>query len=172
MKNKIFPTFLVFFFLSIFFIFFKGLQNSNIYIPNTNLEKNIPSFIAKLFDSDDNISSEEIFKENKFYLMNIWASWCVPCREEHSFLMNLRNEKNIEIIGFNYKDNNVKAKSFLSELDNPYNLIISDKDGTLSIEWGAYGVPESFLIYNNKIIKKIIGPIDKDLFFEIKELIQ
>ena len=172
MKNKIFPTFLVFFFLSIFFIFFKGLQNSNIYIPNTNLEKNIPSFIAKLFDSDDNISSEEIFKENKFYLMNIWASWCVPCREEHSFLMNLRNEKNIEIIGFNYKDNNVKAKSFLSELDNPYNLIISDKDGTLSIEWGAYGVPESFLIYDNKIIKKIIGPIDKDLFFEIKELIQ
>tara|TARA_B100000579_G_scaffold244852_1_gene200922 strand:- start:874 stop:1392 length:519 start_codon:yes stop_codon:yes gene_type:complete len=172
MKNKIFPTFLVFFFLSIFFIFFKGLQNSNIYIPNTNLEKNIPSFIAKLFDSDDNISSEEIFKENKFYLMNIWASWCVPCREEHSFLMNLSNEKNIEIIGFNYKDNNAKAKSFLSELDNPYNLIISDKDGTLSIEWGAYGVPESFLIYNNKIIKKIIGPIDKDLFFEIKELIQ
>ena len=172
MKNKIFPTFLVFFFLSIFFIFFKGLQNSNIYIPNINLEKNIPSFVAKLFDSDDNISSEEIFKENKFYLMNIWASWCVPCREEHSFLMNLRNEKNIEIIGFNYKDNNVKAKSFLSELDNPYNLIISDKDGTLSIEWGAYGVPESFLIYNNKIIKKIIGPIDKDLFFEIKELIQ
>jgi len=172
MKNKIFPTLLVFFFLSIFFIFFKGLQNSNIYIPNINLEKNIPPFIGKLFDSDDNISSEEIFKENKFYLMNIWASWCVPCREEHSFLMNLSNEKNIEVIGFNYKDNNVRAKSFLSELDNPYNLIISDKDGTLSIEWGAYGVPESFLIYNNKIIKKIIGPIDKDLFFEIKELIQ
>ena len=172
MKNKIFPIFLVFFFLSIFFIFFKGLQNSIIYTPNTELKKNIPSFIAKIFDTDDNISSEEIFQENKFYLINIWASWCVPCRDEHPFLMDLSNEKNIEIIGFNYKDNNMKAKSFLTELDNPYNLIISDKDGTLSIEWGAYGVPESFLIYNNKIIKKVIGPIDKNLFLEIKGLIQ
>lgn len=172
MKNKIFPTFLVFFFLSIFFIFFKGLQNSNIYTPNTNLEKNIPSFVAEIFDTDNDISSEEIFEKKIFYLMNIWASWCVPCREEHPFLMNLSDEKNIQIIGINYKDNNVKAKSFLTKLDNPYDLIISDKDGTLSIEWGAYGVPESFLIYNKKIIKKIIGPIDKNLFLEVKELVQ
>ena len=172
MKNKIFPTILVFFFLSIFFIFFKGFQNSNIYTPNTNLEKNIPSFEAEIFDTDNDISSEEIFEKKIFYLMNIWASWCVPCREEHPFLMNLSDEKNIQIIGINYKDNNVKAKSFLTELDNPYNLIISDKDGTLSIEWGAYGVPESFLIYNNKIIKKYIGPLNQELVNEINLLIK
>ena len=93
MKNKIFPIFLTIFFLSIFFLFFKGLQNSNIYTPNTNLKKNIPFFVAKIFDKDDKITSEEIFKEKKFYLINIWASWCVPCRDEHSFLMNLSNEK-------------------------------------------------------------------------------
>ena len=81
-------------------------------------------------------------------------------------------KKNLKIIGINYKDSYLKAKNFLTELDNPYNIIISDKDGTLSIEWVAYGVPESFLVYNDKIIKKIIGPIDKNLLLEIKGLIQ
>ena len=172
MKNKIFPTFLVIVFLIIFFVFYNGLKNSNIYTPKTNLEKKIPIFEAKIFDINKIISSEEIFKVNKFYLINIWASWCIPCRDEHPFLINLSKEKNLEIIGFNYKDNDVNAKDFLASLDNPYNIIISDKDGTLAIEWGAYGVPESFLIYNNKIIKKIIGPIDKNSFSEIKGLIK
>jgi len=172
MKDKIFPIFLIIIFLIIFFIFYNGLQNSNIYTPKTNIEKNIPSFKAKIFNTDDNISSEEIFKNDKYYLMNIWASWCVPCRDEHPFLMNLSNEKSIEIIGLNYKDDVVKAKKFLSELNNPYNKIVFDEDGTLSIEWGAYGVPESFLIYNNKVIKKIIGPINENLLLEIKELIK
>ena len=172
MKNKIFPIFLVIIFLIIFFIFYNGLKNSNIYTPKTNFEKKIPFFEAKIFDKDKIISSEEIFKVDKFYLINIWASWCVPCRDEHPFLINLSKEKKLEIIGFNYKDNDVKAKVFLASLYNPYNIIISDKDGTLAIEWGAYGVPESFLIYNNKIIKKIIGPIDKNSFLEIKGLVK
>ena len=113
MKIKIFPTFLIIIFLMIFFIFFKGLQNSNIYTPKTNIEKDIPSFKAKIFETNKKIYSEEIFKSNKFYLMNIWASWCVPCRDEHPFLMSLGNQKNIEIIGLNYKDDYKKAKSFL-----------------------------------------------------------
>ena len=172
MKNKIFPTFLIIVFLIIFFVFYAGLKNSNIYTPKTNFEKKIPFFEAKIFDINKIISSEEIFKVNKFYLINICASWCIPCRDEHPFLINLSKEKNLEIIGFNYKDNDDKAKVFLASLDNPYNIIISDKDGTLAIEWGAYGVPESFLIYNNKIIKKIIGPIDKNSFSEIKGLVK
>ena len=86
--------------------------------------------------------------------------------------MDLNNEKTIKIIGFNYKDDFIKAKKFLSEFDNPYNMIISDKDGTLSIEWGAYGVPESFLVYENKIIKKIIGPLNQNSLLEIKRKIR
>ena len=104
--------------------------------------------------------------------MNIWASWCLPCRDEHSFLMNLSNQNNIEIIGLNYKDKNKNAKKFLEKLNNPYKIILSDQDGTISIEWGAYGVPESFLIYNKKIIKKITGPINKDILIEIKKMIK
>ena len=70
----------------------------------------------------------------------------------------LKSHKNLEIIGLNYKDKKENANEFLKELNNPYEIIILDKDGTLAIEWGAYGVPESFLIQNQKIIKKIIGP--------------
>ena len=172
MKVKIFFSFLIVIFIIIFIIFYKGLQNSNIYIPNTSIKKNIPSFTAKIFSSDNEINSKEIFKKDKFYLMNIWSSWCVPCRDEHIFLMKLSEKKNVEIIGLNYKDNKTNAKNFLKELNNPYKVVILDSDGTVAIEWGAYGVPESFLIYNKKIIKKIVGPINKNTFLEIKKLIQ
>ncbi len=170
MKLRIFPLLLIVFFITIFFIFYKGLQNSNIYTPVVNIEKNIPSFKSKIFSTNEKISSEQIFKGDKFYLMNIWASWCVPCRDEHPLLMILSTQKNIKVIGLNYKDNKEKAKIFLKELNNPYDKILLDENGTLAIEWGAYGVPESFLIHNNKIIKKIIGPLNEDLLLEIKKL--
>ena len=86
--------------------------------------------------------------------------------------MYLKKQKNLEIIGLNYKDKNDNAKIFLNELGNPFELIISDKDGTIAIDWGAYGVPESFLVHNKKILKKIIGPINEKTLTEIEELIK
>ena len=172
MKIRIPFLFLIIIFLAIFLVFYKGLQNPNIYTPNTNIEKDLPNFQTKMFNEDREIFLRDIFKKDKFYLINIWASWCIPCREEHSFLISLSNQKNIEIVGLNYKDNSKNAKNFLKELDNPYQIILSDKDGTNSIELGAYGVPESFLIYNQKIIKKIIGPLNNKSFIEIKKIIK
>ena len=172
MKIKIFPAFLVISLLIIFIIFYKGLQNPNIYTPNTSIEKNIPIFETKIFDSEDTVNSKNFFLDNKFYLLNIWASWCVPCRNEHSFLISLSKKRDIEIIGLNYKDNIKNAKNFIRELGNPYSVIFLDLDGTISIEWGAYGVPETFLIYDKKIIKKIIGPINDDSFAEIEKMIK
>ena len=172
MKIKIFPTFLIISLLIIFIIFYKGLQNPNIYTPNTNIEKNIPIFETKIFDSEDTVNSKNFFLDNKFYLLNIWASWCVPCRNEHSFLISLSKKRDIEIIGLNYKDNIKNAENFIRELGNPYSVIFLDLDGTISIEWGAYGVPETFLIYDKKIIKKIIGPINDDSFAEIEKMIK
>ncbi len=171
MKNKITIIVSTTIFLIIFLFFFKGLQNTNVYTPEVN-KFFFPSFEAKIFESKNKINSNEIFDKKKFYLFNIWASWCGPCRTEHSLLMNLKNQKNIEVIGLNYKDDNKKAKNFLEELGNPYETILSDEDGTIAIEWGAYGVPESFLIYENKIIKKIKGPINNNSLLEIKELIK
>ena len=171
MKNKTIIIVSTTIFLIIFIFLFKGLQNTNIYTPEVN-KFFFPSFEAKIFESKNKINSNEIFDKKKFYLFNIWASWCSPCRTEHSLLMNLKNQKNIEVIGLNYKDDNKKAKNFLEELGNPYETILSDEDGTIAIEWGAYGVPESFLIYENKIIKKIKGPINDNSLLEIKELIK
>ena len=109
---------------------------------------------------------------NKFYLLNIWSSWCVPCKQEHPILMELSQNSDLEIIGINYKDTKKNANDFLKDLGNPYDNIIFDNKGTNAIEWGAYGVPESFLINNNKIIKKYIGPLSKVSMEEIKSFIK
>ncbi len=86
--------------------------------------------------------------------------------------MNLNLDNKVYIIGLNYKDNSKNAKNFLTELGNPYKEILIDLEGTIAIELGAYGVPESFLIHNNKIIKKYIGPLNQQLIEEINLLIK
>ena len=172
MKNKILPFFIIIIFSLIFIIFYKGLEDSNIYTPDINVKNDIPKFDTKDFFSGENLKSSNIFESDKIYLLNIWSSWCVPCRQEHSFLMNLNLENKIKIIGMNYKDNKKNAENFLKELGNPFKEIFIDPDGTIAIEWGAYGVPESFLIYNNKIIKKYVGPLNQELIHEIRLLIK
>ena len=172
MRVKILSPIFVIFFLVIFLIFYKGLNHTNIYTPKIIPNENIPIFKAIVFQSDNEITSKEVFFGNDYYLLNIWASWCIPCREEHNFLMKLKKNKKIEIIGLNYKDKEKNAKKFLNELGDPYKKILSDSDGTISIEWGAYGVPESFLIHKNKVIKKIIGPLNDSSFKEIEGLVK
>ena len=172
MKNKLLQLSITFVFIIIFIIFFKGLQNTNIYTPETKTIYEVPSVSVKLFNSNEIVNTLEIFNSDKFYLLNIWSSWCVPCREEHPVLMELKNNDRLKIIGMNYKDTKNNAKNFLKELGNPYDKIIFDSKGTNAIEWGAYGVPESFLISNNKIIKKYIGPLNKVSVEEIKSYIK
>jgi cytochrome c biogenesis protein CcmG, thiol:disulfide interchange protein DsbE len=172
MKNKFLLFSIASIFIIIFIVFYRGLQNTNIYTPQTKLQKEIPSFTIELLFSKKIANSSEIFKSNKFYLLNIWSSWCVPCRQEHSLLIDLVKNKKIEIIGINYKDTKMNAQNFLDELGNPYKKIFFDKDGTVAIEWGAFGVPESFLINNNRVIKRYIGPLNNDLIKEIKTIIK
>ena len=172
MKNKLIPLSIFLVFIVIFIIFYKGLQNTNIYTPNTKTSFEVPSVSVKLFNSDEIINTLEIFNSNKFYLLNIWSSWCVPCKQEHPILMELSQNNDLEIIGINYKDTKKNANDFLKDLGNPYDNIIFDNKGTNAIEWGAYGVPESFLINNNKIIKKYIGPLSKGSLQEIKLFIK
>ena len=173
MKNKIYIIIIFIFLIFCFIIFYKGLDQPNTYTPKTNTEKNLPIFKAKDFTLNTYINSENVFTEESYYIVNIWASWCVPCRKEHSLLMELSNDKSIKLIGLNYRDNLNNAKKFINELGNPYTQILIDKDGTLAVEFGAYGVPETFLIdKNKKIIKKFIGPINKKIVEEIKIIIK
>ena len=172
MKNKLFPIFITSFFVIIFIFFYKGLQNKNIYTPEIKINNKVPLFEGDLFYSDEIIDSSNFFKTDEFYLLNIWSSWCVPCRKEHPLLMNLKEIKKLKVVGINYKDTMIKAENFLSELGNPYEKIIFDQEGIIAIEWGAYGVPESFLIKDGIIIKRYIGPIDKNLTKEIISIIK
>ena len=173
MKNK-FNLFIIITFLSFcFVIFYKGLNNPNTYTPMDNEKKNIPNFTAKDLESDYYINSDKIFEEDIFYIVNIWASWCVPCIKEHPMLIQLSKNKSVRLIGLNYKDNLENAKKFINKLGNPYSQILIDNDGTIAVEFGAYGVPETFLINKNKvIIKKFVGPINQKIVEEIKLIIK
>ena len=97
----------------------------------------------------------------------------MPCRTEHPLLMQLSKNQSIKLIGLNYRDNFNNAKKFIDELGNPYSRILIDKDGILGVEFGAYGVPETFVINKNKnIIKKFVGPINQEIVNEIKLIIK
>ena len=173
MKNKILIILIIFFFIFCFIVLFKGLNNSNIYIPKLKSEKLLINFKSKELFSEIEISSDKLFIDSDFYILNIWSSWCLPCRDEHKFLMQLNKNSSLMIVGLNYKDKPINAKKFLNELGNPYSTILLDTDGTISIELGAYGVPETFLINDEKkIIKKIIGPINEQLINEINLMIK
>ena len=168
MKKKILYLSILSIIFFVFFVFFKGLNKTNIYVPDKALNKKIINFSSKDLFSNDNIIFKELLDDNKFTILNIWASWCVPCRSEHKYLIKLSKKKYLKLIGLNYKDKDTSAKEFIANLGNPYSIILVDSDGTKSIELGAYGVPETFIINNNKnIVKKYIGPIDQEKFNEI-----
>ncbi len=97
--------------------------------------------------------------EGKVSLVNVWASWCAPCRQEHPLLMQLAADERVEIVGLNYKDRAENARRFLGELGNPYTAVGVDDSGRAAIEWGVYGVPETFLVgRDGKIAWKHVGP--------------
>jgi len=159
----------------IFFIFFISLNKKNIYTNEEIKIKNIENFKTKeLFSGNIIDFTSLIDKKKKITVLNIWASWCLPCRDEHEFLMELSKIQNVTIIGLNYKDNKDNAKTFIKEFGNPFDIILIDDKGLISIDIGAYGVPETYLINNfdKKIIKKYIGPIDNVKFKKIISLIK
>ena len=99
----------------------------------------------------------------KVTLVNVWASWCAPCREEHPLLLALSQDPRFTIAGLNYKDKPENARRFLGELGNPYKAIGVDDAGRTAINWGVYGVPETFLVgKDGKIVYKHVGPLSPD----------
>ena len=173
MKKKTLLIIITIFVLFCFVVLLKGLSNSNTYVPDTKVGKQLLSFKSKKLFNNEEVISDELFFENKIYLLNLWASWCVPCRTEHHILMKLSSNPSIKIIGLNYKDDLTNAKKFINEMGNPYSDIVVDNDGTISIELGAYGIPETFIIGKNKIIlKKFVGPINDQSLKEIESLLK
>jgi len=163
---------IILFSLFVFFVFYKGLEKPNNYLPEKNLNKVDTSLVFKNLNDQKEILLGELINNDSFSIINIWASWCLPCRDEHVYLLKLRNTNKVNIIGINYKDKKSNAIEFLSNLGNPYYEVLVDLDGTKSIELGAIGVPETYLINNKIVVKKYIGPLDDIKLKEIIEIIK
>ncbi len=171
-NNKIF-YFIVILIVAIFIVLLLGLKEEKNYSLQPETKKLNNSILLKELYSGKNIFLNDLLLENEINLINIWASWCSPCKAEHPYLINLNERFGINLIGINYKDNLDNSKKFLSDLGNPYDEVLVDSDGTKSIELGAIGVPETYLINNeNKIIKKFVGPLDQDDYEDIISLIK
>ena len=156
----------------ILIIFAISLNRDSTYSTENLIGKKIENFNSKDFYTKE-IRDSKILKIKDFSLINYWASWCAPCRAEHSELMQLSKKENLNIIGINFKDKKNEAEQFLKELGNPYDHLLMDQDGRFSINLGVYGIPESILLNKElKILKKFIGPLDSKRVIEIIEVIQ
>ena len=173
MKKQIFIVPFIFFILILLvFLYLLIIERNPTELPSNLLNKNVPKFEANsLIKKEKFVSSEEF--GNEIVLVNFFATWCKPCLDEHNYIKRFSDEEKIRIIGINYKDNKKSAINWLNKLGNPYSNIPIDKDGRVAIEWGVYGIPETFVINSNGIIKyKHIGPITEKVYKKINLLIK
>ena len=159
----IFPS-IVFFFILLVFFYLLIIDRDPTELPSVLIEKKVPRFETEsLLDNKKFISTEEF--GNKTVIVNFFATWCKPCREEHPYIKRLSNTKGIKIIGINYKDNPQRTIKWLKELGNPYSKIAIDSNGQIGIDWGVYGLPETFIVNAEGIIKyRHVGPITKKVY--------
>jgi len=132
--------------------------------PSALLNKNVPSFeSSSLYNSNKVIKTKDI--KNKKTLINFFASWCSPCKIEHPLFFEIRKKHpELYLLGFNHKDATLDAKKYLEEDGNPYHFVGVDSDGLIALEFGVFGLPETYLIdENGKIIYKFMGPLTKDI---------
>jgi cytochrome c biogenesis protein CcmG, thiol:disulfide interchange protein DsbE len=160
-RRSLATAFPVLIFLVIALALWFGLFLNPALIPSVLINKPAPEFnlpaIAEV--GVPGLSSAEL-KKGKVTFVNVWASWCIPCRQEQPVLLELAKRSDIELVGINNKDEPANARAFLSAMGNPFAAIGSDLNGRTTIDFGTYGVPESFLIDGNGIIRfKIIGGI-------------
>ena len=156
--------------LNFFYLLLKERNPSE--LPSNLLNKNVPKFeTVSLLKNKDFVSSQEF--GNEIVLVNFFATWCKPCRDEHKYIKLFSNEKKIRVIGINYKDNTKKTIKWLKNLGNPYSDIPVDKNGRIAIEWGVYGIPETFIVNSKGIIKyRHVGPITETVYKKINLLIK
>jgi cytochrome c biogenesis protein CcmG/thiol:disulfide interchange protein DsbE len=132
-------------------------------VPSPLVNKSAPAFqLPQLKDPTRNFSPQEM--RGRVWLLNVWASWCVSCRDEHPVLVDFSRSGTVPIYGLDWKDKREDALAWLSELGDPYVLNVSDFDGRVAIDYGVYGAPETYLIDKNGVIRfKQIGPLTPDI---------
>jgi len=122
----------------------------------------MPPLAGAMFGTTPMPSLTDAAIKGRLTLVNVWASWCIPCREENPIILDLAKDKRLTVVGINYKDETANALRFLGELGNPFAAIGVDPRGKAAIDWGVYGIPESYLVdANGTIIYKRVGPFDQ-----------
>ncbi|HEX5127213.1 MAG TPA: DsbE family thiol:disulfide interchange protein [Rhodocyclaceae bacterium] len=144
-----------------------GLTRDPHEVPSPLIDKPAPDFkLTQLQAPDKSLALKDM--KGQVWLLNVWASWCVACREEHSVLLDLAQRKLLPVIGLNYKDQREDGLAWLKASGNPYTISIADSDGRVGIDYGVYGVPESFLIdRTGRIRYKQIGPVTEKVLNEV-----
>jgi cytochrome c biogenesis protein CcmG/thiol:disulfide interchange protein DsbE len=131
-------------------------------IPSALLNKPVPQFDLPPIEEGkgEGLSSGDLTQG--VHVVNVWASWCGPCRQEHPILMQLAGDARFDLVGINYKDVPENAARFIGALGNPFARIGADRSGTTGIDWGVYGVPETFIVRDGLIVHKFIGPLSEE----------
>lgn len=163
-RLKLFIPLVLFFILMAVFVHTLTKEDYNPRdLPSALLNKSVPAFYLEALETDKQKLSPEMLGD-KPYLLNVWATWCVSCRVEHPFFMQLQNQ-GVRIIGVNYKDERGKALQWLNQLGNPYWLNIYDEDGKLGLDLGVYGAPETYLVDSKGIIRyRHAGVLDEQVW--------
>jgi cytochrome c biogenesis protein CcmG, thiol:disulfide interchange protein DsbE len=152
-------------FIGLVVIFIYGLQHDPRLVPSPLIDKPAPTFNLPTLHTPETTINIETLK-GKVSLINVWASWCAACRTEHPVLIEARtNNSELNLYGLNYKDKRPDALQWLQQLGNPYIESAFDEEGSVGIDYGVYGVPETFVLDKKGIIRyKHIGPVDKQQF--------
>ena len=139
-----------------------GLRLNPREVPSPLVDKPVPPFsLAQLAQPEMQFSQKDML--GQVWLLNVWASWCVSCREEHPLLVDLARSRVVPVVGLNYKDKPLEAKAWLKQFGDPYMLSVMDQDGRVGIDYGVYGVPETFVIDRTGVVRyKQIGPVTRE----------
>lgn len=140
-----------------------GLRLDPRYVPSPLIDKPAPAFNLPTLKQPERTLSQEGLK-GKVTLVNVWASWCSACRAEHALLVDISRKIKLNIVGLNYKDTRAEALQWLARYGDPYSVSVFDQEGRTGIDWGVYGVPETFVVDRQGIIRhKHIGPLTDDV---------
>ena len=160
-KNILISPIILFFLILLVFFYLLIIDRNPSELPSVLINKKVPTFEAKLLLGNKTFISPGEFR-NETTLVNFFATWCKPCFDEHPYLKKLSDEKGLKIIGINYKDDSKRAIKWLKKLGNPYSYVLIDPNARLGIDWGVYGLPETFIVNSDGVIKyRLVGPITK-----------
>jgi cytochrome c biogenesis protein CcmG/thiol:disulfide interchange protein DsbE len=130
-------------------------------VPSVLINKPVPDFsLPSITGEGAGLSDEDL--ADGVYVVNIWASWCGPCRLEHPILMRLATDDRFTVVGINWKDVPANATRFLGTLGNPYEKLGADRTSATAIDWGVYGAPETFIVRDGIIVHKFVGPLSEE----------